>query len=207
MARTQINSSLIITTGATAIVPSGVIFDYAGTSAPSGWLECDGSVVSQTTYANLFTAIGSSWNTGGEGGGNFRLPDFRRRASVGRGGSGTGTLGNTVGNTGGEETHALITGELAAHNHTVNITDPGHNHTQNSHGHGISVNFNGAGGAAETVRSQVSTSTTGTLQVAGTTATNISNTTGVTASSVNTGSGTGHNTIQPSAVVTKIIKI
>lgn len=66
-------------------LPAGVIMDYAGSSIPTGWLECDGSVVSRTTYAALFTAISTTWNRGGEAGTDFRLPDFRSRVRVGRG--------------------------------------------------------------------------------------------------------------------------
>jgi len=99
-------------------VPAGVVFSMAGNSVPTGYLACDGSVVSQTTYAALFTAISTLHNTGGEGAGNFRLPNSARRTIVGSGGSGTATLGNAVGNTGGEETHILITAEMPAHTHT-----------------------------------------------------------------------------------------
>ena len=99
-------------------VPSGTLIDFAGTAAPAGYLGCDGSNVSRTTYAALFTAIGTTWGVG-DGSSTFTLPDFRRRVAVGSGGSGTGTLGNAVGNTGGAETHVLVTGELAAHAHNT----------------------------------------------------------------------------------------
>jgi microcystin-dependent protein len=56
--------------------PSGVIQMFAGTSAPTGWLFCNGAVISQTTYATLFAVIGTTYNTTGEGAGNFRLPNF-----------------------------------------------------------------------------------------------------------------------------------
>lgn len=57
--------------------PAGVVQMYAGSSAPTGWLICNGAVVSQTTYPELYAAIGATFNTGGEGAGNFRLPDMR----------------------------------------------------------------------------------------------------------------------------------
>ena len=172
----------------TALLPSGVMVDFGGTSAPSGWLLCDGSVVSQTTYATLFAAISTNWNTGGEGAGNFRLPDFRRRVAVGSGGTGSGTLGNAVGNTGGEEKHTMTTGEIATHSHSV--TDPGHNHT---------YSMSNGGGFTFSVPQQV---TTVALQNSG--VPTGTSTTGI--SIVNTGSSTPFNVIQPSAVVLKIIK-
>lgn len=66
---------------------TGIIFDYAGSSIPSGWLDCDGSAVSRTTYAALFTAIGTTWGVG-NGSTTFNLPDLRGRYTVG---AGTGT--------------------------------------------------------------------------------------------------------------------
>lgn len=98
-------------------IPTGVTLDYAGAGAvPSGYLLCDGANVSRTTYAALFTAIGTTWGAG-DGTTTFGLPDSRRRVSVGSGGTGTATLGNAVGNTGGSETHTLVTAEMPAHAH------------------------------------------------------------------------------------------
>lgn len=70
-------------------IPAGVIMDYAGSSVPTGWLECDGSAVSRTTYADLFTAVSTTWGAG-DGSTTFNLPDFRGRARIGRG-TGTAT--------------------------------------------------------------------------------------------------------------------
>jgi microcystin-dependent protein len=100
-----------------AEIPSGVQFNYAGAGAvPYGYLACDGSNVSRATYGALFAAIGTTWGVG-DGSTTFGLPDSRRRVAVGSGGSGSGTLGNAVGNTGGAETHTLITAEMPAHTH------------------------------------------------------------------------------------------
>lgn len=98
-------------------IPSGAMLDFGGIAAPAGYLLCDGSNVSRATYAALFTAISTTWGVG-DGSTTFGLPDFRRRAAVGSGGTGTATLGNAVGNTGGAETHTLTTSEIPAHTHT-----------------------------------------------------------------------------------------
>jgi microcystin-dependent protein len=96
--------------------PTGTLLDFAGTAAPTGFLGCDGAAVSRATYASLFTAIGTTWGVG-DGVTTFNLPNFQRRVAVGSGGSGTATLANTVGSTGGAETHTLTETEMPAHTH------------------------------------------------------------------------------------------
>ena len=58
------------------VLPAGCIMPYAGTSAPTSWLSCDGSTVSRTTYATLFAAIGTTWGAG-DGSTTFKIPDLR----------------------------------------------------------------------------------------------------------------------------------
>lgn len=122
-----------------SIVPAGVIFPFAGTGEPTGWLLCDGRAVSRATYAALFAALGGSgtpWGTG-DGTTTFNLPDYRGRVPVGAASMGT-AAGTAAGNsraqvnrgtTGGEQLHTLTAGEsgTAVHNHGV--TDPSHIHT------------------------------------------------------------------------------
>lgn len=55
----------------------GQIAFFPVSSPPAGFLKANGAVVSQTTYAALYALCGSQFNTGGEGAGNFRLPDLR----------------------------------------------------------------------------------------------------------------------------------
>jgi len=87
----------------------GTIIAFGGGSTPTGYLECNGANVSRSTYAALFSAVGTTWGAG-DGSTTFTLPDLRRRTLVGKGGTGTGVLGNAVGNVGGSEnnmhTHA-----------------------------------------------------------------------------------------------------
>lgn len=58
--------------------PTGSLKEFAQSTAPAGWLECDGSAVSRSTYAALFTAIGTTYGTG-DGSTTFNLPDARGR--------------------------------------------------------------------------------------------------------------------------------
>ena len=99
--------------------PAGIVAPFAGTSAPSGWLACDGSSVLRTDYPNLFTAIGTTW--GSVDSTHFTLPDLR--GTFLRGTGTNGTYGTAVGQAVG--TYAADT----YLNHSHAVTDPGHLHT------------------------------------------------------------------------------
>lgn len=58
------------------LVYAGTILSFGGTTAPVGYLACDGTAVSRTTYANLFSAIGTTWGPG-DSSTTFNLPDLR----------------------------------------------------------------------------------------------------------------------------------
>lgn len=55
--------------------PVGSLMPYAGTTPPDGWLICDGSEISRTTYARLFSVIGTTYGAG-DGNSSFNIPDF-----------------------------------------------------------------------------------------------------------------------------------
>lgn len=69
-------------------VEAGTVAYFAQAAAPSGWLSCDGTTVSRTTYADLFAAIGTTYGAG-NGTTTFTLPDLRgefiRGSDLGRG--------------------------------------------------------------------------------------------------------------------------
>ncbi len=58
------------------LLPTGMIAPFAMSTAPTGWLECDGSAVSRATYANLFAALGTTHGVG-DGSSTFNVPDLR----------------------------------------------------------------------------------------------------------------------------------
>lgn len=57
-------------------VPSGAVMTFAMNTAPTGWLKANGAAVSRTTYAALFSAIGTTFGVG-NGSTTFNLPDLR----------------------------------------------------------------------------------------------------------------------------------
>jgi microcystin-dependent protein len=109
-----------VTTATAYIAPTGSVVSYVGAAAPSGWLLCDGTFVSQSTYSALYTIVGVN-KFGADGGGNFYLPDLRGRIPVGKG---TNTDVDNIGDNDG----AALAYRSPKHQHTV--YDPGHDHAQ-----------------------------------------------------------------------------
>ena len=70
----KILNPLIAAFTANANPPIGTIWSFGGTTAPEGFIVCSGQVVLQKLYPALFRVIGTSFNTGGEAAGSFRLP-------------------------------------------------------------------------------------------------------------------------------------
>lgn len=66
------------------IIPAGLIAPYGGSSAPTGWLMCNGQAVSRTTYATLFNKIGTAYGAG-DGSTTFNLPNYTNRVAQGLG--------------------------------------------------------------------------------------------------------------------------
>ena len=110
-------------------VPIGTVIDFAGNSVPDGYLECDGSAVSRTTYAKLFAAIGTAWGAG-NGSTTFNLPNLNSRVTIGTGWNraNTGTYYGDLpanlfnvpfGEYGGQDRHTLTVDEIPPHHHSI----------------------------------------------------------------------------------------
>lgn len=128
---------------AEAALPAGAIMQYGGSSAPTGWLLCDGTAVSRTTYADLFTAISTAYGTG-DGSTTFNLPDLQGRVAVGKGShTDVDALGDSDG--------SALASRRPKHKHTVNETAHSHETTvdvvQGNAGNGTSggTGFMGTG--------------------------------------------------------------
>lgn len=147
-----------VVAGTPSGIPAGSIFAWGGSAAPAGFLLCDGSAVSRTTYATLFGAISTDWGTG-DGSTTFNLPDPRGKALIGAG-TGSGLTNRVRATSGGAETLVLSTANLPVHDHggattgagAVGTTD-GQNATgsistsaMHSHSSGSLVAALGAGG-------------------------------------------------------------
>ena len=96
----------------------GCIYMYGGSVAPSGFLLCDGSAISRTTYSELFSVIGTTYGVG-DGSTTFNLPLMEGRVVIGV------SWSYALGTTGGTESVTLTEEELPAHSHTI----PSHGHT------------------------------------------------------------------------------
>lgn len=120
---------------------TGDMKPFAGGTVQAGWLECDGSAVSRTTYADLFGVIGTTWGVG-DGSTTFNLPDSRRATMVGAGGTGTPSLGNAVGDSGGAESYQLVANDLPQHSH--GFTTPFSNQAASRGGGGADTVTNAA---------------------------------------------------------------
>lgn len=106
----------------TGNIPIGIGFDFYGTTAPENYMFADGSAISRTEYAELFSIIGTTYGTG-DGSTTFNLPDKRERVSVMyKENSTNGTTGailGTLGAKGGEFKHTQTVSEMPTHNHKM----------------------------------------------------------------------------------------
>jgi len=170
-------------------LPVGSLLPYAGSSAPSGFLLCYGQAVSRTTYADLFSAIGTTYGVG-DGSSTFNLPDLRGRTVAGQDdmggtsadrltGQSGGVDGDTLGGTGGAETHTLTEAQLAAHDHQIKWDS--------------NVNTNAENAAAFAGNVAFNTFWDGSRYSSGSPV-------------ANAGSGSAHNNVQPTIILNYIIK-
>ena len=99
-----------------SVVPTGVFLPYGGLTAPSGWLLCDGSAVSRTTYANLFAVIGTRYGAG-NGSTTFNVPKLNDGSFV------RGVSSGAVGTKYSASLPPLTTSSNGAHTHTRGTMD------------------------------------------------------------------------------------
>lgn len=161
-------------------IPIGGTVEYAGAGDPSDarWLLADGRAISRSTYATLFTALGTTYGAG-DGSTTFNIPDLRGRVAIGPDNMGTAKgAANRVlassgrGNSGGEERHVLTTAEMPSHGHVIEMAN---------------ANWIGSGFALPKIADGTTTVGTQTTDFEG--------------------GGSGHQNMQPYVVINKIIRV
>ena len=122
-------------------VPAGVISQYAGSEAPGGYLICDGSAVSRTTFSALFTAISTTYGVG-NGTTTFNLPNLQNRIPVGRGAD---VAFDVLGETGGSKTVTLAEANMAPHTHSGSTGNQSADHTHSGSTGNVSADHTHSG--------------------------------------------------------------
>jgi len=112
---TKLATTAFVQSALTAGVITGAIQMWPTTSAPSGYLLCDGSAVSRTTYSALFALFGTTFGVG-DGSTTFNVPNYTNRMPY----------GTTIGSTGGASTTTI--GQTNLPNVNFTVTDSGHRH-------------------------------------------------------------------------------
>lgn len=156
----------------------GEIKDFAGTTAPEGFVFAYGQAVSRTIrYDRLFGQVSTTYGVG-DGSTTYNLPDLRGRVGAGKddmggaaasritAGAAPGVDGTVLGDSGGVEEHQLTVAELAAHTHQIGTNT-----------------LQGASGGA--------------IRAPGV----------VTPDSSSTGGDTAHTNLQPTLILNKIIRL
>jgi microcystin-dependent protein len=147
------------------VTPSGTISMWGGNfnAIPYGWLRCDGSAVSRTTYFILFQAIGTKWGTG-DGSSTFNLPDCRglfprgvevSSESLGRDPDKTTRTALSGGNTGPNVGSYQLDDQFRSHTHSGTTNTTGSGHTHNMQGY-ANVQGGVSGGTQVRTRNKIS---------------------------------------------------
>lgn len=181
-------------------VPAGTVVDFAGASTPTGWLVCAGQTLSRTDYPDLFAVVGATY--GAPSGSTFNLPDCRGRVTAGLdvySGSFADRLtapnSRVIGANGGVQSVTLTAGQMPTHTHDVT----GSTNSAGAHTHGLAGSNNTA---VDGPTSRFGAGSDGSLF----TDSNGAHSHTISVTAANAGSGEAHPNVQPTIVLTKIIK-
>lgn len=143
-------------------MPPGTSIAGYWTSPPPGYMLEDGSAVSRTTYADLFSLIGTTYGAG-DGSTTFNVPDSRGRATVNL--SSTDSEFNSMGEKYGEKSHTITVNEIPSHTHGQNISansggsairnDYSSDGAGGSYAQGVNTNAAGGGGASNIIQPSI----------------------------------------------------
>jgi len=131
--------------------PAGAIMFFAGISAPSGWLTCNGTNVSRSTYSELFSAIGTLYGAG-DGTNTFNLPNMTGRTPL-MAGIGSDINGRSyefgLGNRSGEYNHTLSEAEMPSHTHPSSGGTQAVDNVGSSSSQGTNAGDSGSAGSSQ----------------------------------------------------------
>jgi microcystin-dependent protein len=113
--------------------PVGTLLDFAGTTAPSGYLMCDGRQLSTAgAYERLFAVIGYSY---GGSGANFNIPDFRGRFARYNDNMGTGAAGRDTASRNADKSQGQATAKNGLSNSSSSVSASGTSGDGGNHSH------------------------------------------------------------------------
>jgi microcystin-dependent protein len=144
-----------------ALCPPGTVVAYMGTTAPAGWLLCNGASVSRSTYASLYAVIGNA--SGSADVNSFNVPDFRGRFlrgwdnAIGRDPDRASRTAMATGGNAGDAIGSIQTDAIQSHTHAYNTP--------------TTANRDGGTGATYTNRESTVSSTTGAVSAGARTST------------------------------------
>ena len=197
-----------VSRNATSSLPPGLIVHHGGSTAPTGYLLCNGGSYSTSTYPGLFGVIGYTF---GGSGGSFSVPNIQGYV-IGGYNSGDGNFNSIGANGTGQKTVSLSVNSMPGHSHGVSDPQGGHGHSVYDPGHSHAINwstytaYKGQGGTTIFQNFQNNTNYTigQSMNTSGLNYTILQAQAGVSCQQA--GSGNAHNNLMPYLVVQFMIK-
>jgi len=167
--------------GAANTFVSGMLMPYAGATAPTGWLLCYGQAVDRTTYADLFAVVGTTYGAG-DGSTTFDLPDLRGRVVAGKDDMGGTSANRLTSSANGDLNGDGLGNSGGSQTHTLALTELPNSYYWNSNALAASNRLDNHANSNYTARlPDFNNNTT-------------------------QGGGGAHNNVQPTFILTYIIK-
>jgi microcystin-dependent protein len=178
------------------LIPAGTIVAFGGSSAPTGWVLCDGAARNggDAAFSALFAALGKTYGPGDGSASSFNVPDLRGRTAIGAG-QAPGLSNRTLAAKQGTEIETITQVPPHTHNLTGGITSSG------AHSHAIRAWL--SSGSTR----QIDTAGGSTTQFTASTQTDGAHTHTHNLAVQSTGANVTVNNIQPSLVLNYIVKL
>jgi len=211
----RVDDGTVIKDVGTAAVPTGAVMDWSASSAPAGWLLCDGGLYLKTSFPALNSLYLADGYPYGSNATHFNTPDLRGRVVAGKDDMGggaanritvaeSGITGTNLGASGGAESHQLVEAEIPGHTHSVTTNGNTNNTGSHTHGPAIPPDFltNGGGIGANITTDGGAYTTQSATASAGAHQHSVAS----TGTAASTGGDTTHQNTQPTLIMNKIVK-